>query len=127
MALRGHGSRLVLISPYTSIADLGARTYPYFPVRWLLLDRFDTESKAPRIRLPVLIVHGIEDEIVPVAMGERLARLFPNAQLKLVAGGHHNDLLSTEMDVLTGCIASFAAGSGCRSNFPSISQTTPNN
>src|SRR5256885_340592 len=55
---------------------------------------FDAESKAPAIALPVLIVHGTEDEVVPLTMGERLARLFPHAQLVPLAGGQHNDLLT---------------------------------
>ena len=67
--------------------------------------------------MPVLIVHGTDDEIVPVAMGEKLAALFPNAELKLVPGRHHNDLLSSEMDGLVSCIAEFAAGSACRVRF----------
>jgi hypothetical protein len=93
MAKRGLGSRLVLISPFTSIPDMARRIIPFFPSRFVR-HRFDTLSKAPGIALPVLVIHGTEDEVVPFAMGERLARTFPSAQLVVVAEGRHNDLLT---------------------------------
>jgi uncharacterized protein len=93
MTARGFGAKLVLISPYTSMADLGQHAYPLFPVRLLVLDRFDTAALAPKISIPVLIVTGAEDEIVPSEMGERLSRLFPNARFRRLAGRHHNDIL----------------------------------
>ena len=93
MAKRGLGARLVLISPFTSVVEMARRMLPFFPAA-LVRHPFDTESKAPAIALPVLIVHGTEDEVVPFTMGERLARLFPHAQLVPLAGGQHNDLLT---------------------------------
>ena len=79
MARRGLGGRLILISPFTSMASLGQRFFPWLPVAPLVRHRFDTLSKAPGIGVPVLIVHGTEDELVPFSMGEELARVFPRA------------------------------------------------
>jgi uncharacterized protein len=93
MARRGLGARLVLISPFTSVADMFRRFIPFFPASRVRY-RFDTASKAPGISMPVMIIHGTEDEVVPFAMGERLARLFPNAQLVVIAEGRHNDLFT---------------------------------
>src|SRR5438067_1406397 len=42
MAARGFASRLVLISPYTSMAEVAGWHYPWLPVRLLLRDRFNT-------------------------------------------------------------------------------------
>ncbi len=86
MAARGHGRRLVLLSPYTSIAAVGARVVPWLPTRLLTLDRFDTAAKAPKIEMPVLIVHGGRDVVVPVRMGKKLAKIFPHATLDLGPG-----------------------------------------
>jgi len=95
MAKRGLGARVVLISPFTSIAAMSRRVFPLVPFPSAFVrHRFDTESKAAGIALPVLIVHGTEDEVVPFAMGERLARVFPQAKLVAVPDGHHNDLLT---------------------------------
>jgi fermentation-respiration switch protein FrsA (DUF1100 family) len=95
MAKRGLGARMVLISPFTSIAAMARRVFPLLPFPGVFVrHRFDTESKAAGIALPVLIIHGTEDDVVPFSMGERLARVFPQAQFVAVSGGQHNDLLS---------------------------------
>lgn len=92
MARRGLGARLVLLTPYTSIVDMGARTFPWLPVRLLARDRFDSAAKAPGVKLPVLIVHGTRDEVIPVDMGRTLGRLFPHATVRLVEGAAHHDV-----------------------------------
>ncbi|WP_152621848.1 alpha/beta hydrolase [Archangium violaceum] len=93
MAKRGHGSRLVLITPYTSIVELGARLFSWLPASLLVRDPFDNAAKAPGLKLPVLIVHGTRDEVVPVDMGQTLGTLFPNATVRLLEGKRHNDVL----------------------------------
>lgn len=92
MAKRGHGARLVLISPFTSVADVASATLPLLPTRWLVRDKFDNLAKAPGLSLPVLVIHGSEDEVIPFSMGERLTGAFPTATLNRVQGAHHNDL-----------------------------------
>jgi hypothetical protein len=93
MAKRGLGTRLVLITPYTSIVEVGARIFPWLPARLLVRDPFDNAAKAPGLKLPVLIVHGTRDEVIPVDMGQRLGTLFPNATTRILEGKRHNDLL----------------------------------
>ena len=48
----------------------------------------DLCDRLGQIHQPVLILHGREDRMVPVARGEELARGLPNAQLKVLEGGH---------------------------------------
>ncbi|WNG47741.1 alpha/beta hydrolase [Archangium minus] len=93
MAKRGHGARLVLITPYTSIVDVGARLFPWLPASLLVKDPFDSAAKAPGLKLPVLIIHGTQDEVVPVDMGQRMGTLFPNATTRILEGKRHNDVL----------------------------------
>lgn len=92
LAARGVGSRLVLWTPYTSLPDVAAGWLPFLPVRLLMLDRFDSLSKAGQIRQPTLILHGTRDEVVPFSLGERLSRALPQAKLLVLEGGRHNDL-----------------------------------
>jgi hypothetical protein len=96
MARRGRGSRLVLVSPYTSIPDLVSRVAPFLPARTLVPDHFDTLEKSSAILVPTLIIHGDSDEIVPFTMGERLSREIPGARLVRVRGGHHGDLFAQD-------------------------------
>ncbi|MEZ4225617.1 MAG: alpha/beta hydrolase [Polyangiaceae bacterium] len=110
MAKRGHGMRLVLISPFTSVPDVAREKLPILPAKLLLKDRFDNAAKAAGIALPVLIVHGTEDEVIPVQMGEALSKIFPNASLFLAEGAHHNDLFVQDGRRVLERIAAFAKG-----------------
>ncbi len=92
MAARGWGTKLLLLSPYTSLPDVGASAFPWLPVRLLMRDRFESAVAAPGIALPVLIVHGTEDTVIPVSLGRSLAARFPQATFTAVAGAGHNDL-----------------------------------
>lgn len=106
LAKRGFGARLVLISPFTSAAEMGRRIFPLFPAAFVRF-RFDSLAKAPAISIPVLIIHGTEDEVVPFAMGQRLAGVFPQAQFVPIWGGMHNDLLSMHALVVRKTLAPF--------------------
>jgi len=110
MARRGHGARVVLYSPYTSIADVADVYLPFLPNRLLVKDRFDSKSKAASIDLPVLVVHGTEDEVIPFELGRELTTCFPNARLIRVEQGRHNDLFARGGDALLGELERFCRG-----------------
>jgi fermentation-respiration switch protein FrsA (DUF1100 family) len=80
---------LILVSPFTSMADVAARQYPWLPVRWLLLDRYDNLAKIDAVSAPVLILHGTADRLIPVAQARRLAAAHPAAALRLFEGAGH--------------------------------------
>jgi len=92
LAARGWGTHLLLVSPYTSLPDVGARDLPFLPVRLLMRDRFDSLGRAPDVTIPVLVVHGTNDEVIPYDLGERLAGAFPSARFVSVVGGTHNTM-----------------------------------
>lgn len=92
LAAEGWGRRLVLLTPYTSLPDVAARAFPFFPVRLLMRDRFDSASRAATLSLPVLVVHGTRDEVVPFVLGQALAAKFPNARFLEVPNAGHNDV-----------------------------------
>jgi len=84
---------IVLEAPFTSAVDIGASTYPFVPVRWLMWDRFDSASKIERIGAPLLIMHGEHDEVVPVSHGRRLFEMARTPkELVTFPRGYHNDL-----------------------------------
>jgi uncharacterized protein len=108
MASRGHGARLVLLAPYTSIVDLASHYAPFLPASLYVRDGLDSASKAGKVTTPVLIVHGTRDEIIPVEHGRRLARLFPHARLEELPDRRHNDLFAEPGAPLVERIARFA-------------------
>lgn len=92
LAAKGWGTRLVLLTPYTSLTDVAADAFSIFPVRLLMLDRFDSLAIAPTLKVPTFVVHGTSDEVIPFVLGERLAAAIPGARFLKVPGAHHNDL-----------------------------------
>jgi alpha-beta hydrolase superfamily lysophospholipase len=111
MACRGLGARLLLFSPYTSMVDMADHYLPILPNRWLVRDRFDNGKKAPRIALPVLVVHGTADEVIPVAFGKKLAGAFPAARFLALEHGRHNDLFLRGGASLVDEVTTFCRGS----------------
>ena len=78
---------LVLESAFTSAFVVMTRV-PLLP-----FDRFPNLRHVRRVRCPVLIMHGTEDETIPVAHGRRLYEAAWNPKQALwVEGAHHNDL-----------------------------------
>ena len=63
---------LILEAPYTSIADLAARAFPYLPVRPFVRDSFHSDRRIADVHAPILIMHGARDAAIPIALGERL-------------------------------------------------------
>lgn len=84
---------VILESPFTSVAALAKKFYPFVPVDLLLKDRFDTLSHIASVRLPVLILQGGRDRLVPPSMGRTLyeAATTPK-QLWVANEADHNDL-----------------------------------
>lgn len=82
---------LILLSPYESIPDMAALRYPIFPTRPLVKDRFDTQAKAGGVRMPVLLIHGERDELIPFAQGQAVynAMAEPKTFIALPEAGHN--------------------------------------
>jgi fermentation-respiration switch protein FrsA (DUF1100 family) len=85
-------ARLVLEAPFSSAVDIAARAYPIVPVRWLMKDQFRSDLRIGMITAPVLIVHGDQDRVVPIASGERLYSLItaPKRFVRVPGAGHED-------------------------------------
>jgi len=68
-------ARVVLEAPFTSAVDVAALHYPFVPVRALMKDQFRSDERVARIGVPLLILHGARDQVVPIELGERLFAL----------------------------------------------------
>lgn len=83
---------LVLVSPYTSVADIAQHRFRYIPAGWLVLDKFDSVARIGKVRAPILLIHGEKDTVIPVQFGRRLYEAAPNPKrgVFLPAGNHGN-------------------------------------
>jgi pimeloyl-ACP methyl ester carboxylesterase len=55
------------------------------------------------------VIHGDADEIVPPAMGERVARTIPGARLVRIPGAHHSDVFERDPDGVLRAVAALVA------------------
>lgn len=84
---------IILDAPYTSVLEMAALTYPYLPVRPLLVDRYESDRHIKRVKAPVLVLHGERDAVIPVRMGKELHAAAPEPKLlALFPNGGHVDL-----------------------------------
>ncbi len=90
LATRHRVAAVVLVSAYTSIVDMG-RTVAGALAPLVIRDRFDSLSKVARVASPLVLLHGTRDDVVPVAMGRRLAAARPDARWVEVPEATHND------------------------------------
>lgn len=89
MARQFSPAALILLAPFTSLPDAAAHAMPYVPAGWLARDRFDNRAKLPALSMPVLILHGTADPVVPFALGQQLAGAKPGATFRAVPGAGH--------------------------------------
>jgi len=85
--------RVILEAPFTSAAAVAARQYWFMPVRLLMKDQFRSDERIQNVTAPVLILHGLNDHIVPYAMGEQMFDLTKaNRHIVRFLEGGHEDL-----------------------------------
>ncbi len=81
---------LLLDSAFGSALEVAADAYPWLPVRWLLRDTYRADLAAPRVTVPVLQVHCVDDPVTPFASAQRLhARLAQARPLQRIDGRCH--------------------------------------
>ncbi|GAA1969529.1 alpha/beta hydrolase [Isoptericola halotolerans] len=94
------GAGLVLRSPFTSLADVGEHHYPVLPVRSLLRDRYEVREHVAAAQVPVTVVHGDADSVVPPDQSHAVAEAAPRLAERLaLPGADHNDPVMFGPDV----------------------------
>jgi uncharacterized protein len=100
---------LVLRSPFTDLASVGRIHYPFLPVRTLLKDRFPVAEYVAQLTVPITVVYGTEDSIVPPEQSRRsVATARGPTNLVAVEGADHNDAALLDGDILVQAIVKLA-------------------
>jgi hypothetical protein len=83
---------LILEGAFTSAIDVGARTYWFLPVGLLMKDPFRSDTRIGKVTVPLLMLHGVRDGVVPIALGERLFAMAnePKRFVRFDEGAHVN-------------------------------------
>ena len=83
---------LVLESPLESAAAMARKIVPVVPLWCFLRSEFDNVTAAGQLKIPLLVVHGDADTLVPIKQGKRVfdaART--QKQFYVIEGAGHND------------------------------------
>ncbi len=84
---------IMLITPWDSLPNLAQSLYGFFPVRWLILDKFDSVSNLKLFKGKLGILVAEKDEVIPAKLGQNLYESLPNTNKKLwrlEQAGHNN-------------------------------------
>jgi pimeloyl-ACP methyl ester carboxylesterase len=92
-------SKLVILeTPYSSIDAVAKRGFFFLPVSKLLKFHFYNDQKIKKLKAPVHIIHGTEDELIPYPQAVKLAEIYgDHSILTTIEGGGHNNLSSFDL------------------------------
>ena len=113
LAIREPAAGLILRAPYTSIRGMIWDWYPKLRpllalAPWLPVTNYDNQSKIRRIGVPLLVMHGDNDQTVPEYMGQRVFEAAPEPKTYVAfPGGGHSDVAT---DLVVPAIRQFVDG-----------------
>lgn len=93
-------------SSFTSMPAIASATgYGFMPTNILIHERFDSLSKVAKLKIPLLVIHGTWDTVVPSRMGQQLfdAAPSPKTIVLISGGGHENSCIVGRVE----CIRAF--------------------
>jgi len=102
---------LILEEAFTSTGDVGQKMFPFFPVRWLVRNKYDTLSKMHRIKVPLLILHSREDEVFNIRHAQRLLAAANDPKHLVELHGSHNDAFLVSAPIYRDALQKFFARS----------------
>lgn len=90
LCVREQTGGLVLQSTFTNIPAIGAEMYPWLPVHLISTIKYDTHSKLPRLRIPVLIMHSPEDGLIGYRHSQENLKVANEPKFFCELQGEHN-------------------------------------
>jgi uncharacterized protein len=108
---------LIVEASFTSIKQMIDRDpkFSIFPIDLLLNQRFNSIDKVGSLKIPVLYIHGTNDEVIPFSMSKQLFDRTPTAtQLITIPNGGHNNNAETNTPLYQNSVVTFAQRSPIR-------------
>lgn len=92
LAAREECLAVILETPFASIREMARTALPFIPLGPLLRTRYDVVEKVKRVKVPILVLHGDKDEVVPFEQGKKVfAAALPPKEFYTIRGAGHND------------------------------------
>ena len=91
LAEQVNAKALIIESTFTSVPDTGKHYFPFSPVRALCRYDYNSLRRIKKIRLPILVIHSRNDDVIPYAHGRTLYEAAPEPKQFLELKGNHNE------------------------------------
>ena len=99
MGIKNKFKSIILEAPFTSMLDVAKKRYFIYPLKYLILDKFDNYKKINRVLSPLLIISGKKDEIVPHSHSKKLFLRAKEPKKNLyIDEAMHNNLYDFHID-----------------------------
>ncbi len=113
LTLRRPADALILEAPFLSIREMAKVHYGWLPVGGLITTKYDNIGKIGKVRIPLLILHGDQDETCPYEHGQRLfAAANTPKQFYTIRGSYHNNTYEVGGAAYFETLAEFVRGAG---------------
>lgn len=95
LSLQRKAEGLILEAPFASIQEMAGVVFPWLPVGPFITTRYNTLSKIGSLEVPLLILHGDQDDVVPFTQGREVfeAARAPKTFYTVSGAGHNNTTL----------------------------------
>jgi fermentation-respiration switch protein FrsA (DUF1100 family) len=91
LALRHPLGGLILEGTFSCIVDLGRELFPWLPVRRLASIKYETCAKLPRVKIPVMVMHSRQDDLIAFHHAEKNFQIANEPRLFWELQGTHNE------------------------------------
>ena len=85
---------IILEAGFTALADVGAKLYPWLPVRFLSRHDYPTIENVTHFKTPVLVTHSRDDELIPFSHSEAIYAAAPEPKRFFEMHGSHGSSAS---------------------------------
>lgn len=90
LAVKRSVSCVIVDSTFSSAVDMAKRIYPFIP-SFLIKSKMNSLDKIKNISVPILFIHSIEDQTVPIALGKKLYDAAPGPKEFIEIVGSHTE------------------------------------
>ena len=98
---------LILEGAPASLVNIGQQQYPFFPVRFMMRNSFESIRRIDRVRAPMLFLHSPEDAVIPISEGRRLSDAARGDKTFVEVRGGHVDATTLDTEHFYGSIRTF--------------------
>ncbi len=98
---------LILEGAPASLVNIGKQQYPFFPVRLMMRNSFESIQRIDRVRAPMLFLHSPEDAVIPISEGRRLFDAARGDKTFVEVRGGHVDATTLDTEHFYGAIRTF--------------------